>query len=159
MVVEIFAGISALKAALDIAKTIKDANDVTTRQGIVIKLQEQILSAHEAQFELIERVRSLEKEIASAETWDTEKQRYELAQVWPGAFAYVLKKESAGSEPPHWFCAQCYQNRKKSILQDAPKTSIGFRYWLCHACHAEILVSTKVFPSFSDSSELYDEAT
>jgi hypothetical protein len=33
MVAEVFGGISALKAALDIAKTIKDANDVTTRQG------------------------------------------------------------------------------------------------------------------------------
>ncbi len=53
MVAEVFGGITALKASLDILKTIKDANDVATRQGIVIKLQEQILAAQEAQFSLI----------------------------------------------------------------------------------------------------------
>jgi hypothetical protein len=75
MVAEVFGGISALKAALDIAKTIKDANDVATRQGIAIKLQEQILSAQAAQLDLIERVSTLKEKLASKETWETEKQK------------------------------------------------------------------------------------
>jgi len=154
MVAEIFSGISALKAALDIVKSIKDANDVATRQRIVIKLQEQILSAHEAQFELIERVRALEEEIARAETWEADKQRYELARVGNAAFAYVLKEERAAGEPPHWLCAQCYQDRKKSILQDSPKSAgFGQRLWSCHACGAEIALDAKLLPSFIEHED------
>lgn len=153
MVAEVFGGISALKAALDILKTVKDANDVAARQGIVIKLQEQILTAQAAQFDLIEQVRSLETEIANRETWDTDKQRYELRRVGPGAFPYVLKKEAAGSEPAHWICPNCYANRKCSILQVSGYAEKGGPdlmkiNWSCPACRTAIRVDHSVSPSF-----------
>ena len=97
MVAEVFGGVSALKAALDILKTVKDANDVATRQGIVIKLQEQILSAQAAQFELIEQIGSLKEKVASLEKWETEKQNYELKTLGWNTFAYMLKPEARGS--------------------------------------------------------------
>jgi hypothetical protein len=81
MVAEVFGGVSALKAALDILKTVKDANDVAARQGIVIKLQEQILSAQATQLELIEQISSLKEKMASMEKWETEKQKYELKSL------------------------------------------------------------------------------
>jgi hypothetical protein len=34
-----------------------------------------------------------------------------------GSFAYVLKEQEKGSEPIHYICQACYQNRRKSILQ------------------------------------------
>ena len=58
MVAEIYAGLSAFKAMFDMAKGLKDINDAAIRNGAVIELQEQILSAQQQQSELIERVRT-----------------------------------------------------------------------------------------------------
>jgi hypothetical protein len=44
MVGEVFAGIGALKTAFDIAKGLKDIDDVARRNAAVIELQEKILS-------------------------------------------------------------------------------------------------------------------
>jgi hypothetical protein len=143
MVAEVFGGISALKAALDIVKTIKDASDVATRQGIVIKLQEQILSAQQAQFSLVEKVRALEEEMTRFETWDTEKDRYQLKQLGSLAFVYILKIGAANGEPLHWLCANCYQNRKKRLLQYVSHGSPGPDYtkdiWRCPDCGSQIV--------------------
>ena len=119
MVGEVFAGLGALKTAFDIAKGLKDIDDATRRNAAVIELQEKILAAREAQSTLLDRVSELEEKVASFETWDAEKQRYELKQLARGgaALAYALKPEAQPSEPFHCICASCYQRRIKSILQ------------------------------------------
>jgi hypothetical protein len=119
MVAEVFAGISGFKAMLDIVKSFKDMNDAAARQGIAIELREQILSTQEAQAALIEQVRDLKGKLIAFEKWDAEKERYKLYQVAIGSITYALKKESANGEPPHWLCTDCYENRKKSILNAA----------------------------------------
>ena len=103
--------------AFDLAKGLKDIDDATRRNAAVIELQEKILAAHRAQLELAERARELEKQLASFEQWDTEKEKYELKEIYPETFAYVLKETARGTEPSHSICAACYQMRKKSILQ------------------------------------------
>jgi len=118
MVAEVFAGIGAFKAMFDMARALKDINDAATRNAAVIELQGQILSAQMEQAKLVEHVSTLEKQIADFEKWDAEKQKYELKQISGlGAFAYMLKLEARGTEPPHWLCTQCYENRKKSVVQ------------------------------------------
>jgi hypothetical protein len=142
MVAEVFGGISALKAALDILKTIKDANDVATRQGIVIKLQEQILSVHTAQLELIEEVGALKAQVAKSETWEADKQQYELKRLGPNSLAYMLKREARRAKPPHWICTRCFGDRYAEIIQHI--SGFGFR---CPRCHMEIDPSSAVFDS------------
>src|SRR6185437_11648582 len=118
MVSEVFAGIGAFKSMLDMAKALKDINDATIRNGAVIELQEKILAAREAQSAALERISELEKQVADFETWNADKQKYELKKVAStGALAYMLKPEARGGEPPHWVCTHCYENRKRSILQ------------------------------------------
>src|SRR6267378_1436399 len=108
MVAEVFAGLSAFKAMFDLAKGLKDINDATIRNGAVIELQEQILSAQLEQTKLIERIGELEKEVASFEAWNTDKKKYELKGIAPGVVAFMLKPNVRDSEPPHWLCTQCY---------------------------------------------------
>ncbi len=144
MVAEIFGGISALKASLDIVKTIKDASDVATRQAIVIKLQEHILTAQQAQFSLIEQVSAVKAEVAKFETWDAEKQKYELKDLGRGSLAYMLKPEARGAEPPHWICTNCYGNRRISIVQHTYEKNGGIAY-LCQACGGKMNPSDDVF--------------
>jgi hypothetical protein len=117
MVAEIFAGVSSLKAAFDIAKGLKDIDDATRRNAAVIELQEKILSAQEAQASLVERVRALEAEVTSFEKWEAEKEKYEMQSIGWGAFAYVLKPQARGAAPPHWVCPNCFTNKKISIIQ------------------------------------------
>ena len=59
MVAEVFAGVSALKTAFDIAKGLKDIDDAARRNAAVIELQEKILSAQHAESELTETVSEL----------------------------------------------------------------------------------------------------
>jgi uncharacterized coiled-coil DUF342 family protein len=117
MIGEAIAGLGAIKTAFDIAKGLKDIDDATRRNAAVIELQEKILAAQAAQSSLLEQIRELENEVADLKAWGTDKQNYELKSVHPGAFAYALKQSVQTTEPPHWICATCYQNQKKSILQ------------------------------------------
>ena len=142
MVGETFAGLSALKTAFDIAKGLKDIDDATRRNAAVIELQKELLTAQATQSDLTERIRELEEKVRSFETWEAEKQRYKLEKFGAG-FAYVLKPEMQGTEPPHQICANCYARGKKSFLAQIPQSTarsalgmgIGYR---CTECKAEI---------------------
>jgi hypothetical protein len=141
MVGELFAGLSALKAAFDMSQTLSNIHDVTTRDRAVIELQKEILSAQAAQIGLVERVRELEKEVAGFETWDAEKQRYELKSLGWGAFAYMLKPAERGIRPPHWVCANCYEQRHVAIIEFIMAPNQGHR-WRCPSCKNDIMPST-----------------
>jgi hypothetical protein len=89
MAAEVLAGLGAFKTMFDMAKGLKEMNDAAIRNGAVIELQEQILSAQAAQAALIERVRALEAEVASFEKWEADKQKYELKEIRPGVLVYA----------------------------------------------------------------------
>ena len=136
MVAEVFAGIGAFKSMLDMAKSLKDMSDATIRNGAVIELQGQILSAQADQMALVERIQSLEAKVANFETWDTEKKRYELKNLGWGAQAYMLKPEARGGEPAHWVCPNCFSDRKIKIIQHAMVVGRG-TIWICPTCRTE----------------------
>jgi len=110
---EIMGGISGLKAAFDIARGLKDIDDTTRRNAAVIELQEKILGAQQAQSALVERVGELEKQVADFEKWETEKEKYDLQEVYPQNFAYAIKESARAGAPAHLICTTCYENRKK----------------------------------------------
>jgi hypothetical protein len=142
VVAEIYAGLSAFKAMFDMAKGLKDINDAAIRNGAVIELQEQILSAQGQQSALIERIQALETEVASFERWDSEKERYELSQLGQhGIFAYSLKETERATEPAHWICPDCYQRRVKSILQQVSRVPGRADVRLCQTCGWEAYVT------------------
>ena len=53
MVAEVFAGLSAIKSALDIAKGLKDISDAAARNMAVVELTEKILAARELQSDAV----------------------------------------------------------------------------------------------------------
>jgi hypothetical protein len=138
MVAEVYAGLSAFKAMFDMAKGLKDINDAAIRNGAVIELQEQILAAQEQQSTLIDRIHTLEEEVAHLKAWDGEKKRYELKDVYSGgAIVYSLKPEERDGEPPHWLCTNCYQQHQKSILQRAEHSGATWAF-RCPRCHSAV---------------------
>ncbi len=133
MVAEVYAGLTSLKVAFDLAKGLKDMDDATRRNAAVIELQEKILSAQASQSALVESVSELKKRVAELEAWDTEKQRYELSEVAPGIVCYMLKRAMRGAEPTHRLCANCYAKGHKSFLQqhlNGPRLD----QFKCNAC-------------------------
>jgi enamine deaminase RidA (YjgF/YER057c/UK114 family) len=107
MVAEVFAGLSAIKTAFDLAKGLKDIDDAAN--AAVIELQEKILIALATQSELVETIGELKKRVVELEAWDADKKRYELKDIWHGSLAYVIKESMRGSESPHNICANCYE--------------------------------------------------
>jgi rubrerythrin len=142
MVGELFAGIGAFKTMFDIAKAMKDMDDTVRRNAAIAELGEQIIAAQTRYAAAIEEIGSLKEKLGRLETWNTEKQKYELKDLG-GVFAYALKTEAQGSEPPHYICASCYENGNKSILQVVPgnnaRTALGIRpVRRCPVCKSEV---------------------
>lgn len=139
MASEFITGLGIFKSLLDTAKGLKDINDTAIRNAVAIELQEMILTAREQQAAALERVSTLEKEVARFEAWETEKQRYELQEV-PGhnkILAYALKPEAQGTEPAHWVCATCFKDRKASILQRESRSPGMDEVLVCHECGSD----------------------
>lgn len=140
----ISAAVTSLKAAGDVAKGLIGLHTMAEVQSKAIELnqmiidaQHQIFAPNAAQTALVERVRELEKEIASMEAWDGQKDRYQMCIPFSGTTVYALKKSMSNGEPPHYICANCYESRKRSILQNS-KDKEGWTLFLCPGCRAEI---------------------
>lgn len=139
-VAELYGGLSAFKTMFDMAKSLKDINDTAIRNGAVIELQSQILSAQEAQTALVTRVRELEEKVAGFEKWNTEKERYELQDIGNGILAYTVKPSMDTSGPSHSICPDCYEHRIKSILQPLIRTPGMSHLKVCQTCGWEAYV-------------------
>lgn len=143
--------LSAFKAANDIAQAMVGLRDTAAFQTKLIEFQAKIIEANNSAFAaqeerttLLKQISDLEKKVTDFEAWETEKQRYVLQAVAPGAFAYVLKPDAQPPEEPHWLCAKCYHERKKMILQ---KIEHGRECtWGCPTCRAFILVNYMTLP-------------
>jgi hypothetical protein len=158
----------SLKTAADMLKAFIDVRGAIQEQGKVFELQRVILSAHqsaldaqEAQTTLLTRIGELEKKIADFETWDREKDRYELKNVGVRGpvLVYAIKESAQGGEPFHLLCPKCYQHRLKSPLQATTEVKIGLRVHLCPECKTEFAFSivreppTRTLPKFDPFSE------
>jgi hypothetical protein len=138
MVGEVIAGLGALKTAFDMAQGLQKIHDAVARDRAAIELQKEIVAAQAAQLTLLERVSELEREVAGFEKWEAEKERYALKDFGGNSFAYELKPEASKGEPPHRICPNCYENRKKAILQFQFVNSRGREQWKCGTCDNEI---------------------
>jgi hypothetical protein len=138
------AALSSLKTAKDIAQVMIGLRDAAAFQNKMIEFQSAILdaqasafSANEERSSLIARTQNLEREIAALRSWDNEARRYQLTEVAPRAFVYLVKPESQGSEPSHWLCPSCFQQHQKSILQGLNSDTFGWTH-TCPSCKLEI---------------------
>jgi hypothetical protein len=143
MVGEIFAGLGAIKTALDIVQGLKNLSAVTPASNrAIIELEEKLFAANKAQTALLNRVSELEKEVASFEKWDADKDRYELKKFGHGV-ARFIKPDAQPAELSHPVCANCFENRKKRFLQQVPtntaRQTLGMgSEWRCPECPTKI---------------------
>jgi hypothetical protein len=136
---ELLTGLGIFKTLFDTAKGLKDINDAAVRNAAIVELQEKIFAAQNQQAALIERVGELEEEMARMKAWEAEKERYELVELSPGVLARAVKESMRGAEPPHYICADCYEDGKKRHLQ-SNGPSDGIERLRCHGCKTELVV-------------------
>lgn len=136
--------ITGLKTASDIAKSLLELKSISDVQSKVIDLQSAILSAQSSalaansdQAVMAEQIRTLKEEMVRVKAWETEKQHYTLVAPWTGGLAYALKESMKKSEPPHYICTRCYEDGRKSILNQK-KDLGGWTLYLCPICKSEI---------------------
>ena len=144
-VAEFAAGMGGIKTALEIIQGIKNSLDPTISkaqivgfQDALIKAQTELIDANLAHMAQVQLVYALEKKVRNFETWDTEKKRHELKDLGWGAFAFMLKPDARGTEPPHWVCANCFHKGEIAIIQDTFGSKGSGRGWYCPRCGAQI---------------------
>lgn len=148
----IAAGFQSLKASFEIGKAllklginaeIKDR--IREMNNGILAAQESAIASQQHESALLKQIGELEKQIAEFEKWDAETERYEIADVRTKldprgtALVYVLKEARDPSKPQHFLCAQCFEERHKSILQ----TELLFRrqVLICNRCESILYVT------------------
>lgn len=134
---EISMALKGFKAAVEITKTILNMSKDVSLSNKIIELQNVILSLHSEYGKLIEVKDQLEKELMEYENWDKTKSQYDLKEVAPGVLVYASQKGDQPAEPQHWLCTNCFNDKKKSILQFSKDVRSG-RYYSCPKCKTEI---------------------
>jgi hypothetical protein len=138
MIAEAGAAIGGIKVAMDMAKGIASLKTSTEINQAIIDIQKALLEAQSAAIEdkqqlanLSMQMQELQIELRSKNDWDQEAQRYVLNECETGVFTYELRPEFANGETHHRLCANCFTNKRKSILQ-------GKRMATCQSCEKRI---------------------
>jgi hypothetical protein len=125
--------IGSLKAILETGKKLVEVRDAAARSELIVQFTRQIMDAQNVEAGLIEKIHALEQKITEFEDWKREKDRYQLEELPPGILMYRLKEGMENGEPIHKICANCYINKKKSLLHNLG-THNGLTEWKCHSC-------------------------
>lgn len=143
---------TSLRTAGEIANAMLQLRDAEAFRTKAVELLGQIITAQSSTIALqaehaalISRIRELEEKLVKMEDWNVEKERYELASLAPGTFAYIVKETMRRGSPPHAICANCYENGVKSVLQTF-KTYAGEAHITCPRCKHEMQCGTGTFP-------------
>jgi hypothetical protein len=122
----------------------------------LIGAQSVALEAQQEQAALAQRVHELEQKIMTLENWEREAERYELTAIASEVFAHCLKPGMEQGEPPHYLCANCYGDHKKSILQsDNSDGKMARTNLVCLRCKGSIMIPHSDTTGGSQSSAIY----
>ncbi len=157
MVSELMAAINATKSAIDLLGNalkgrvdravdlaMSDATDQLMRlRGLAMSFQSEALGLKHAIDEATVRENALKAEIVQLKEFDADQSAYALTQVSAGAFVYCKTLPAGrGGEAEHgmpWFCPQCFDHRRKSILQYAGYDAAE-RVFKCPHCSCAVRV-------------------
>lgn len=135
--IDIAAGYTALQAALGIAKGLKDIDDQVKLNAAIIELQQKILEAQAATTDARQQLQELEARLSDRNAWDAKAARYALKDYGGVTFAYELRQDQANGEPIHRLCPNCFEDKKRGILQFQFRSDNGQDRYECASCKRE----------------------
>jgi hypothetical protein len=89
--------------------------------------------------ELAQETDKLKRRVAELESWEAEKQRYELTELAPERVCYTVKEALREGEPIHRLCANCFGAGKKNFLQLQYSDDFCNGYQ-CHSCGQKLSI-------------------
>lgn len=124
--------IASVRAATDIARSVRDVNDqarintaVADMMDKLTDVQGRLAATQVEHLELNEEVRRLKEQLASEQRFE----RYRLEKTPLGGYVMPLKDEHVTADcPPHVICHHCKEGGRVSIMNE---TSVRFS---CRAC-------------------------
>ena len=116
--------LSSLNAALSLgsaALEIKSASDAKDKireiNNLVIEAQQKVIASQTDQAALAARVDELKEECMRLKNWEAERSTYARKEIAAGVFAYINNSIVSELKSAHKFCCNCFDNHKKSTLQ------------------------------------------
>lgn len=143
---DVFAGFTVAKQALDLLKVIKEGRDDALVKQAAGDLYEKITELQMLNAELSNLYQSerqitvkLTEEKAKIEMFAVKAENYELHTTEGGSTVYRSKKPAGSTVPHHHLCAHCYSNNVISILQPGISTTKAAGYYVhyCPQCKNE----------------------
>ena len=142
----ITAAIGGLKAATEMAAALIDIRDATKLQSKIIELNQTIMSAQAAalnaqseQFDLIDRIRSLEEKLNTIEDWEKTKSNFALSEIAEGRYVYTHVGADPDKDPNPYYCATCLDTKRQLTILQTVDHSVGrARSLNCSACKTAI---------------------
>lgn len=147
--------ISSLKAATDLTKGILSISKqvavqekVIELQSVILSINSELLSIQNEYSQVLIKMNSLEQKLKEYDDWKIVQEKYALKKVGIDIFVYSLK-EDKGTEPNHWLCAKCFNEKKVSIFQRRfPDLGI----FDCHTCKNHIDIPSLSHKDRNDNS-------
>lgn len=131
--------LSSLSTALTIGKSLIVIRDSAKLQEAVIQFnsaiidaQSKIMASQNEQTALTAKIDELEKECMHLKNWEAERKKYTRKEIAPGVFTYVENNFVGKLQNAHKYCCNCFDNFKKSTLQQF-RIDIGVKFGL--SCH------------------------
>ena len=135
---EISMALTSFKSAIEIIKSISNKTKDINFKNKIIELQNLILSLQSEYSTLLDIKNQLEKKLVEYENWDKTESQYQLKEITPGIRVYSSKEDSGLSDSDHWLCPNCFNDRKKSILQlERDEGKLG-QYYICPKCKTRL---------------------
>ncbi len=142
--ITVYSAFELLSSGLKLIKDLTASADVKAKVSelyeVVLAGQSRALESGLREQRLIDEISSLKEQLRKVETWETEKQRYELHKFRSGHFAYALKENAAANEPAHYICATCYNESKKSFLHETRDQGFRGTTFMCKTNHMHSFV-------------------
>lgn len=139
MYAEIATALASIKSLAEIAKITSDVKasaqviQKTAELNItILALQEKMSTVLTEKDALLQEKKDLEQKITQFDHWETEAARYELKEIALDVFMYTVKPSAAIGEPSHWLCPNCYEDKRKSIIQR--DSTISKAFYACPNC-------------------------
>jgi len=131
--------LTSLNTAMGLGKTLLDIRDFAKAQETLIEFnkaiidaQSQIMAAQNEQSSLKQQVDELKQECMRLKDWGSEREQYIRKEIAPGAFAYIPKDHMGRLENAHKLCCNCFDQQKKSTLQQYDVTGTRYKALACH---------------------------
>jgi hypothetical protein len=116
--------LASLSTALNIGKSLVEIRDSAKLQEAVIQFnsaiidaQSKIMESQNVQAAYKDKINELEKECMRLKNWETEREKYTRKEIATGVFVYIENNFVGKFQNAHKFCCDCFDNYKKSTLQ------------------------------------------